>query len=144
MSEILLPAALAEIVDEFRGASREEKLELLLGYADAFPDLPERIAAQRGAMEQVHECMTPVSVIAERDGDGLGFFFDVPPESPTVRGYAELLRQGLVGATAEQVLAVPDDLAERMQLGTALTPRRINGVRFMLAHVKRQAVRFLG
>ncbi len=136
-----LPTRLNEIIEDMRGASREEKLELLLDFANTLPVLPEWLQGKRDEMEQVHECMTPVFVYAERSGQRLVFHLDVPPESPTVRGFAELLRQGLNGATPEQVLQVPDDLAERMQLQNVLSPRRVGGLRYLLAHMKRLAIR---
>ena len=38
--------------------------------AEELPPLPERLAAHRDRMEQVHECMTTVFVSAEKDADG--------------------------------------------------------------------------
>jgi len=41
--------------------------------------------------------MTPVYVHAETQDGRMTFFFDVPEESPTVRGYAALMGEGLRG-----------------------------------------------
>jgi cysteine desulfuration protein SufE len=133
-----LPPRLAEIIEDFRGATNREKLELLLEFSDALPPLPENLR-DHSAMDYVHECMTPVYVYAERQPDGLMFYFDAPPESPTVRGYAEVLREGLSGATPEQVIDVPVDLVEQMGLQHALSPLRVNGMRYILAHAKQLA-----
>ena len=47
------------------------------------------------------------------DDDGaVHLFFDAPAESPTVRGFAGILREGLEGVNYEQVLQVPDWNAE--------------------------------
>ena len=42
-------------------------------------------------------------------------------ESPTVRGFASILSQGLDGATPEQVLKVPNDFFDHMGLEHVLT-----------------------
>lgn len=140
MSETL-PPKLREIVDDFALAEGSEKLDLLLEYAEQMPPLPDRFQQQRDQMEQVHECMTPVFVIAELDDHGMHYFFDIPPEAPTIRGYAGLLSRGLDGATPEDVLQVPIDFYEGMGLQDVLSPRRLNGVHAMLAYMKRLAQR---
>src|SRR5512139_1064347 len=103
-----LPPKLQEIVDDFAGMTREEKLETLIGYAENFPPLPERFHQARSQMEPVPECMTPVFLIAEKQADGgIVFHVDCPPQSPTVRGLASILMQGLNGSSLKEILAVP-------------------------------------
>lgn len=87
-----IPPRLAEIAADFGAASREEKLELLLEFSDQLPPLPPELRDHRG-MEQVHECMSPVFVIAQRDGERIVYHIDVPPEAPTIRGFAAILRE---------------------------------------------------
>jgi cysteine desulfuration protein SufE len=135
-----LPARLSEIVEEFRDSDRDEKLELLLDYADRLPPLPEALRGHQN-MEQVHECMSPVFVYAEREGAGVCFYVDVPEEAPTTRGYASLLSEGLRGCTPEQVAAVPADFIQEMGLHRVLSPQRLNGIGAILAYMKRQALR---
>ena len=65
--------------------------------------------------------------------------FDIPPESPTVRGYASILADGLEGVPPEQVLAVPIDFYREMGLQGVLTTQRLNGISAILAHMKRLA-----
>ncbi len=140
MSTDTLPGRLQAIVEEFELAEGREKLDLLLEYAQSLPPLPDWLAARRSDMDQVHECMTPVFVYAEpRDGH-LYFHFDVPPESPTVRGYAALMAEGLNGLTAEEILAVPGDFFNAMGLQEVITYQRIKGISAILAHMKRLAV----
>jgi cysteine desulfuration protein SufE len=138
-----LPPRLQEIVDEFAASEGREKLELLLEFADSLPPLPAWLRERHGEMQPVHECMTPVAVYAERRDGGLHLHFDVPPESPTVRGYAAVLGHGLQGATPEEVLAVPDTFFQRMGLDEVLTHQRLNGLAAMVAHVKRLALEAL-
>lgn len=138
-----LPARLQEIVDDFKFAEGAEKLELLLEFSRKMPPLPEWLHERRDAMEQVHECMTPVFVYAEAQDSALHYHFDVPPESPTVRGYAELLREGVDGASAEDILRIPGDFYQEMGLQDVLSPRRLNGVHTILAYIKRLATQSL-
>lgn len=138
-----LPPRLQEIVDEFGWLEGKEKLELLLEYSEKMPPLPDWLNKETN-MEQVHECMTPVFVHAERENGGMVFYFDVPPESPTVRGYATILGEGLRGASPEAVLAVPGDFYMDMGLHQVLTTQRLNGIGAILAYIKRLATRELG
>lgn len=138
-----LPPRLQEIVDAFGWLEGKEKLELLLEYSEKMPPLPDWLNKESN-MEQVHECMTPVFVHAERENGGMVFYFDVPPESPTVRGYATILGEGLRGASPEAVLAVPGDFYMGMGLHQVLTTQRLNGIGAILAYIKRLAARELG
>ena len=92
-----LPPKLQEIVDDFASMSREEKLETLIGYAESLPLLPERLKEERAKMEAVPECMTPVFLFAEKQATGgITYHFDIPPQSPTVRGLTAILASGLL------------------------------------------------
>ncbi len=139
-----LPERLEEIVEDFGLCEGREKLELLLQYAESLPPLPDWLAGKEAEMESVPECMTPVSVAAEMSGDGMLFHFIVPAESPTVRGYAAIMAEGLRGATPEQVLNLPNDFYLRMGLQHVLTTQRMNGMAAIVAHVKRLAVQQMG
>jgi cysteine desulfuration protein SufE len=138
-----LPAKLQRIVEDFQYAEGSEKLELLLEFSQRMPPLPEWLQGHREQMDQVHECMTPVFVHAETQDGRLQFHFDIPPESPTVRGYAALLAEGLSGSTPEEILRVPTDFHSAMELEGVLSPRRVNGIYAILAHMKRLATREL-
>lgn len=138
MSE--LPEKLQEIVDDFALLEGNEKLEYLMELAEELPPLPERLAADRDQMEQVHECMTTVFVSAEKGDDGrLTFHIDAPPESPTVRGYATILTRGLSGLTLDEVMAVPTEFYLKMGLQQVLSGQRLTGIGGILAHMKRVA-----
>ena len=138
-----IPVRLQEIVEDFELAEGREKLELLLEYSERMPPLPDWLQQARSTMEEVPECMTPVFVHAELQDGQMTFYFDIPPESPTVRGYAAVLNEGLHGATPEQVLGVPSDFYLRMGLDRVLSHQRLNGITAMLAHIKRMALQAL-
>jgi cysteine desulfuration protein SufE len=61
-----------------------------------------------------------------------------PRESPTTRGFAAILSDGLAGLTAAEVLAVPDDVSHRLGLDRAVSPLRLRGMAGMLGRIKRQ------
>ena len=135
-----IPARLAEIVDDFQFAEGREKLEMLLQFAENLPPLPERYAGRLAEMEAVPECMTPVAIAAELVDGGLVYHFAVPEESPTVRGYAAILADGLRGASPQQVIQLPSDFYMHMGLQNVLTIQRLNGMAGMVAHIKRLAL----
>lgn len=137
-----LPAKLQEIVDDFSSMSREEKLETLIAYAESMPDLPERFQEERSKMEAVPECMTPVFIIAEKDANaGIIFHLDIPKQSPTVRGLASILTNGLNGCSLEEILSIPADFYLPMNLQEAVSQQRLNGFIGVLAHMKQVAVK---
>ena len=137
-----LPPKLQEIVDDFASMSREEKLETLIAYAESMPPLPERFQAERDKMEEVPECMTPVHLFAEKDpNDRISFYLDIPPQSPTVRGLASILTNGLNGSTLQEIISVPADFFLPMKLDEAVSQQRLNGFMGVLAHMKQAAVK---
>ena len=136
MSENHLPPRLQEIVEDFQWIEGREKLEYLLQFARELPPLPDWLEEQRGEMDQVHECMTPVFIYLEQENGSLHYHIDVPPESPTVRGYAEILRQGTEGASKEDVLSIPHEFYLEMGLQDVLTGQRLNGIGAILRHMK--------
>lgn len=134
-----IPSRLAEIIADFQFCQGREKIEMLVQYAEQMPPLPEHLRADHGSFQQVEECMTPVYVKAQLQNGGMWFFFDVPAESPTVRGFAAIMAEGLNGTSPEQVLGVPNDFYMEMGLHEVLTPQRLNGISAILAHMKRLA-----
>ncbi|MFN3490865.1 MAG: SufE family protein [Anaerolineales bacterium] len=86
--------------------------------------------------------MTPVFLIAEKDANGkFNFYFEIPKESPTVRGLASILRYGLNGCTLEEILSVPADFYLTINLHEAISQQRINGFIGVLSHMKQAAVK---
>ena len=137
-----LPPRLAQIVEDFSWVEGRDKLELLLEYSEKMPPLPDWLNRETN-MERIHECMTPVFVHAELEDGGMHYYFDIPPESPTVRGYAAILGEGLQGVAPEDVLKVPGNFYIEMGLHKVLTTQRLNGIGAILAHIKRLATQAL-
>jgi cysteine desulfuration protein SufE len=138
-----IPPRLQEIIEDFQWSEDREKLELLLEFSERMPALPGWLQADRSAMEAVPECMTPVSVQSIVEDGRMTFYFDVPPQSPTVRGFAALMAEGVRGATPDQVLNIPTDFYLQMGLERVLTNQRLNGISAILAHMKRLALQAL-
>lgn len=130
---------LDRIVELFAGAPKELRAQALLEYSRKVPPLPEALAGHRDLMEQVPECQTPFFLLTELDDEGrVTLHFDVPAESPTTRGFAGILWSGLNGATAETVLATPDDFYTRMGLAEVISSLRLRGMNAILTRLKRQ------
>ncbi len=115
---------------------------MLIGYAESLTPLPAWLKEERDKMQPVPECMTPVFLFGEKRADGgVQFHFDIPPESPTVRGLAAILASGLNGAQPEEILSVPADFYLPMKLEQVITQQRIRGFTGVLAHMKQAAVK---
>lgn len=139
MSTPELPQQLAEIRDDFLALEQRDRLQLLLEFSNELPELPERYADHPDLFERVEECQSPVFLFVELDETGVAHLFATAPrESPTTRGFASILAQGLSGLSAEQVLAVPDDYPQTLGLTQAVSPLRIRGMTGMLGRTKRQ------
>ena len=139
-----LPPALREIVDDFRSVQPAERLEYLLDFAMGMPDLPEHLQTHRDQMEQVHECQTAVFVFTEIDNGAVHFYIEVPRESPTVRGYAAIVAEGLDGASTDEVLQTPDDIYQLLGLHEAISHQRLRGLHALMGYLKRQVVAKIG
>ncbi len=144
MNTPALPAALAEIVDDFQALTEPERLQLLLDFSRGLPELPDRFNDHPELLEQVVECQSPLFLTIEteqHDGGPAGnvrLFFKAPPEAPTTRGFAGVLHEGLDGLSAAEILAVPDDMPELLGLTRAITPLRMRGMTAMLGRIKRK------
>jgi cysteine desulfuration protein SufE len=136
-----LPPALAEIVDDFNAVSERERLQLLLEFSEGLPALPERYTDHPELLEPVPECQSPVFLVTEVDDDPAStvhLYFSAPREAPTTRGFAGILREGLDGLPAAQVLATSGDVCSQLGLERAVSPLRLRGMLGMLGRIKRQ------
>src|SRR3954449_11366218 len=130
---------MAGIVEDFQSLSERDRLQLLLDFSRDLPSLPPELATHREAMEPVPECQSPVFLLVDVDPEAhVHLWFDAPPEAPTTRGFAGILREGLDGLSAHEVLAMPDDVPDRLGIGAAVSPLRLRGMAGMLARIKRQ------
>lgn len=130
-----LPEKFQTALNMLASAPKNIKIELLLDFAKRMPKLPE---GMKTSLEQVHECTTPFFVHAELEAGVVHLWFDAPEEAPTVRAFAGLLSDGLEGANAGQVLAIPEDFYRLGKLEEIITPLRLRGLQAVLRRIKRQ------
>ncbi len=132
-----LPAPLAEVVAEFAEVEGQDKLRLLLEFADELPALPGHLA--EAAMEPVPECQSPLFLhVDAADPERVRLFFSAPPEAPTTRGFASILAAGLDEQPAADILAVPEDFYSELGLAALISPLRLRGMSAMLTRIKRR------
>jgi len=132
-----IPARLQKIVDRFASAPRELKGQALLRYAKQVPPLPQELADAPERMQRVHECQSPFFLATEvDDGGAVHLFFDCPPETPTVRGFAGILMEGLEGEHYSTVLDVPTTFYSAMGLAEVVSPLRLRGMGAILQAIK--------
>ncbi|AKK26595.1 SufE family protein [Mycobacterium sp. EPa45] len=132
-----MPSALAEVVSDFADVQGQDKLKLLLEFADDLPELPADL--EEAAMEPVPECQSPLFLhVDASDSDHVRLFFSAPAEAPTTRGFASILAAGLDGQPKADILAVPDDFYSDLGLAALISPLRLRGMSAMLARIKRR------
>lgn len=138
MDATTLPARLAETREDFLALGVPDRLQLLLEFSNELPALPQRYAEHPDLLERVVECQAPVYIFVEVDDGRVHLYATAPAESPTTRGFASILAQGLDGLTVDEVFAVPDDYPQSLGLSEAVSPLRVRGMTGMLARTKRQ------
>ena len=132
-----MPAPLAEVVSDFADVQGQDKLTLLLEFANDLPALPADL--EEAAMEPVPECQSPLFLhVDAADRNNVRLYFSAPPEAPTTRGFASILSAGLDGQPAADILAVPDDFYAELGLAALISPLRLRGMSAMLTRIKRR------
>jgi cysteine desulfuration protein SufE len=132
-----LPQPLAEVVSDFQSVEGQNKLTMLLEFANELPELPADL--EPAAMEPVPECQSPLFLHVDADDpDRVRLYFSAPAEAPTTRGFAAILAAGLDEQPASDILAVPDDFYTDLGLASLISPLRLRGMSAMLARIKRR------
>ena len=132
-----MPPALAEVVSDFADVQGQDKLTMLLEFANDLPALPADL--EEAAMEPVPECQSPLFLhVDASDRDHVRLYFSAPAEAPTTRGFASILAAGLDGQPAADILAVPDDFYAELGLAALISPLRLRGMSAMLTRIKRR------
>lgn len=125
-------------IRRFSSADRQTRLEALLDLSRKLPPLPERLqAASDREAHRIPECQTPVFLWVELVDGRIHLAADVPPESPTVRGFVSLLVEALDGADPAAAARIPDDLLHRLGLEEALGMMRTQGLSALVRRLKR-------
>ena len=134
-----LPQTAQTLIEDFQDLPVKERLTLLLEFSDNLPELPQRYADHPDLFERVEECQSPVYLFVELDdAKNVHLFFTAPAEAPTTRGFASVLHEALDGLPAAEVLDFDNQFPDLLGLTAAVSPLRMNGMRAMLARIKRQ------
>jgi cysteine desulfuration protein SufE len=134
-----VPGSISALIDDFQSLPVKERLNLLLEFSDNLPELPARYSEHPDLLERVEECQSPIYLFVEIDGEhNAHLFFSAPPEAPTTRGFASVLHEALNGLPANEILQVDSGFPDQLGLTEAVSPLRMNGMRAMLARIKRQ------
>jgi cysteine desulfuration protein SufE len=130
--------SLDSLIPRFKSVDRTTRLETLLDYSRKLPPVPERLVHQETReYHRVNECQTPVFLWVEVENGKVHIHADVPPESPTVRGFISLLARSLDGVAPDEVARVPDDLLDQLGLSETLGMTRTLGLSAILHRIKR-------
>lgn len=127
-----------EIIDAFDEVPETQKLELLLEYSDALPELPAKYSEHPDLLERVGECQSPVYLFVELDGNLAKIYLTAPMEAPTTRGFASILQLALHNQAIEKILDFDDSFVASIGLTNLVSPLRIRGMNGMLNRIKRQ------
>lgn len=130
---------LYDLREEFEGLDDEERLQVLVDFAETLPQ-PDDDGDPLFGIEtcRVQECQTPVYLrVTLRDGR-THLEADVPRNSPTVRGIVSLIVEGLEDAEPRDVFDLPDDLLPLFGLENALGMTRRQGVHGVIQRIKRE------
>ncbi|WP_343573762.1 SufE family protein [Mycobacterium sp.] len=132
-----MPEPLAEVLADFGELQGQDKLNLLLEFANDLPALPADL--EEAAMEPVVECQSPLFLHLDAEDPGrVRLYFSAPAEAPTTRGFASILAAGLDKQPAADILAVPEDFYVDLGLAELISPLRLRGLSAMLARIKRR------
>ncbi len=127
-----------ELAEEFLELDLQNRLQLLLEFANSLPELPQRYADHPDLFERVEECQSPVYLFTEIEDGRVRIFLTAPREAPTTRGFASILHSLLDGQLVGDVLTFDDDFPNRLGLREAISALRLRGMAGMLARIKRQ------
>lgn len=133
-----LPAVLSQTQDDFLHLGDQDKIQLLIEFADELPDLPEKYRDHPELFEKVEECQSPVYIFVDVENSIVRVYATAPEQAPTTRGFASILVQGLTGLSVQEALSIPDDFPSTLGLNTLISPLRVRGMTGMLARMKRQ------
>lgn len=138
------PERLRDVLADFSFVTtRNERIELLMDWADRFEPVPERIAAPPYPEEhRVQYCESEAYVWAEPGADdALQFYFAVEnPQGLSAMAMAAILNDTLSGAPSEQVAQVTPDIVLEI-FGKDISMGKGQGLMGMVAAVQAAAKR---
>jgi cysteine desulfuration protein SufE len=133
-----LTRASEDIIADFQFLEGSDRLQLLLEFSEALPELDSRYGDHPELLERVEECQSPVFIAVDGTAAEIKLHFSAPRESPTTRGFASILFSALSSHSAHEILELSDDFPTKLGLDHIITPLRVRGMRGMLARIKRK------
>jgi len=140
-----LPAPLAAVVQEFDGADRGMRTEMLIEYADQFESVPATVATRPfPESARAPRCESEAYVFATDRADGtLDLWFAVEnPQGLSAKAWGAILGDTLSGQPLEQVARVPQDTIFKI-FGRDISMGKGQGLIGMLDVVQHEARRRL-
>ncbi|MCC6772742.1 MAG: SufE family protein [Gemmatimonadaceae bacterium] len=138
---------LEQLLDDFAFVDRMERMQLLVEYADRFPEVhvPEEVATQPYDDEHhVARCESEAFVWAEDQPDGTQkYYFDVlNPQGLSAKAWAVIMDETLSGQPLETVAATDPEVVFKF-FGKDVSMGKGQGLMGMLDHVQSYARRKL-
>lgn len=134
---------LEELLKDFEQIERDERIELLIEYADQFEEVPPTVAV-RPFPEQNHvercESQAYVWAVDQPDGTQRYHFAVENPQGISAKSFAVILDQTLSGQPLEDVADTPTDVVFRIY-GRDISMGKGQGLLGMLSHVTAAARR---
>ena len=131
-----------EIAETFQFVEAQDRLEIMLDYADRLPPLPEAYHELRDrGLNMVHECQSPVFLMVEVKDCTVQIHADVPREAPTARSFVSILVDAFNGADPQTIINAPDDILYRLGINKLLGMQRTRGLSAIYARLKNDVAR---
>lgn len=109
-----LPTRLKELIELFNATTDpEERISLLIGYAERYKEVPPEVASRPfPASQRVEFCESEAYVWAVPQHEGrLKLYFAVEnPSGVSAKALAAILDESLSGATPAEIASVPTDI----------------------------------
>jgi cysteine desulfuration protein SufE len=137
------PSRLQETVDLLSDLDRMERIDVLIGIADRFREVPEEIAHRPyGDEHKVPACESEAYLWAVRRDDGtLDFHFAVEnPQGISAKAMAVILTEGLSGAPLGEAAGLDGEVVYRI-FGRELSMGKSMGLMGMVDMVRHSAKR---
>ena len=112
-----------------------DKVEYIIDRGKDLPPLPDALKTEGN---KVRGCQSQVWLVAEPQPGGR-LHLRADSDAVLVKGLISLLLGLYDGRTAEEILANPPDVLERVGLAKLLTPGRSNGLYSMVARIRSMA-----
>ena len=138
------PAKLADLLGLLKGFDRMERIEVLIGIADRFEEVPETVARRPFPEDhKVPACESEAYLWAKPMDDGtLKFHFAVEnPQGISAKAMAVILDEGLSGIPPEEVMKVDGDLVYEI-FGNELSMGKSMGLMGMVSMARNSAKKF--